>query len=604
MKIKLLPGFFILILIFLLAPTPSISQSTTPKWSKLWNSSGSNRDQGYAVATDASGNVYITGIANSDPSTANSWIETKKYNSSGTLQWTTTYDGGSCSCAAGRENGLCIAVDGSGNVWVAASIYNTTTYYSDLALIKYNSSGVIQSNYPKRYQDASGTGVWVMGTSLAVYNSTNVYIAGLTYTSTSGYKLIVLKDTITTNNYTWGWNNTPYTYQGTNSTGGHSAYDLKINSNNTSLYVTGQVSNTSVGTDVFTAKLSPSLGTATWTATWNNSTYSLNDSPLAMAIDGSGNVYVAGYTTTTGQGTDALLLSYNSSGSLRSGYPAIYNSSNNLDDQWSDIALGPGGGAGDGAALVGGRTRVASSPLNENYLLAAYLGSSGAFLSGWGTNPVTYDGTAGTPEAAGTDQGWAVEYVSSSDRVYISGRSHETSGGVNITTIGYDGSDGSLVWGPASFDYGSDVLVGRDEVAFKYELNAKYNAVYCVDEIFIAGQSYVANQELDYVTIKYSCGVCVPCLGPGGRFGNMDQDVGLRPNPIYDVAILRLSSEIEISGACLYIYDLAGNLVRIQNDINTNAISIEKGQLVSGLYFYRLVGKDQVFISGKFVIAH
>lgn len=83
--------------ILCLFSTSVISQSTTPKWSATYNSGSGARDKGYAICKDASGNVYVTGEANASipPSTyKDSKIVTRKYNSSGTLQWSVTTDGG------------------------------------------------------------------------------------------------------------------------------------------------------------------------------------------------------------------------------------------------------------------------------------------------------------------------------------------------------------------------------------------------------------------------------------------------------------------------------------------------------------------------------
>src|SRR5689334_16309937 len=64
---------------------------------------------GHALAADAAGNAYFTGVTN-EGATAD--ILTVKYDSQGVVQWAVTYDGGSTDC------GHAVAVDGSGNVYV------------------------------------------------------------------------------------------------------------------------------------------------------------------------------------------------------------------------------------------------------------------------------------------------------------------------------------------------------------------------------------------------------------------------------------------------------------------------------------------------------
>jgi hypothetical protein len=140
-------------------------------------------------------------------------------------------------------------------------------------------------------------------------------------------------------------------------------------------------------------------------------------------------------------------------------------------------------------------------------------------------------------------------------------------------------------------------------VSFKYELVTRYNSTYCVDEIFIAGQSYVANEDVDYTTLKYSCASCISCLGPGGRPMNEDVPlIGLYPNPFSSETILRSNSKISIHDASLYIYDMTGKVVRIHQNINTNAISIHRENLTAGIYFYKFSTDDQILSTGKFMI--
>ena len=127
--------------------------SNTPTWAKTYDGTHSTDDQdkGYAITTDASGNVYVTGMIDiyGDPA-----ITTIKYNASGVQQWATTTNLVYSTSPCNVEGGFDIKVDGSGNVYVAcAALVNTSTDYVDLALIKYNSSGGTVTNYPKYYTD-------------------------------------------------------------------------------------------------------------------------------------------------------------------------------------------------------------------------------------------------------------------------------------------------------------------------------------------------------------------------------------------------------------------------------------------------------------------
>jgi hypothetical protein len=126
------------------------------KWAQLMSGSGG---EVYATkdAVDAAGNVYVTGcfIGNltigasyvvGAASTKNMFIA--KFNTSGALTWVQSATGG------GNLGGSGVAVDQSGNVYVAGVLQNTLNFGGisltnaatsyNAFLVKYNSSGAIQ----------------------------------------------------------------------------------------------------------------------------------------------------------------------------------------------------------------------------------------------------------------------------------------------------------------------------------------------------------------------------------------------------------------------------------------------------------------------------
>lgn len=90
---------------------------------------GMNNDAAFAVATDAAGNVYVTGqmIAPIDlgggplPTAGMSDFYVAKFDSSGTHLWSKGFGGTS------NEGAFAIALDRGGNVWVGGSFYGSLT---------------------------------------------------------------------------------------------------------------------------------------------------------------------------------------------------------------------------------------------------------------------------------------------------------------------------------------------------------------------------------------------------------------------------------------------------------------------------------------------
>jgi hypothetical protein len=593
MKTNFLKKFLLLGIAFCFSTSLMFAQSL--QWYKNWNSSGTQTDIGSAIAVDASGNEYVTGGANY-PQGSDRYIETIKYNSSGVQQWVQSVNVASTSGNCDFEYGYCIAVDNKGDVWVAAAAYSATTGEDDdLTLIKYNAStGAVQTNYPKHYTDLDycNGGASPRGCCLAVFDSTHVYIGGSTYADSTGkWAFIVLKDNPAGTGWAW-----TYTKSGTSAGTGkeHCATDLKADTNY--VYATGWIQNTSQGKDCWTVKLNASTGALVWGQAYNNGSVNGDDVSNAMALDGNKNVYIAGYSTSSSNGKDALIVKYNSSGTLQ--WAKTYNNSSyNKDEVYTDIRYGK-----DTLIYTGGYMVKNTTTPDDDYLLSAYVTTTGNLTTAWGTNPVFYDGGSLAPEATGTDQGYAIRFEPTTNRVYITGKSDEGNRpkNVNITTRGYNASNGTNVWN-ANYAYGSNSIIADDQLSWKYCLEVIYDGNCLTDNVFVESSSYLAGTGYDYLTLRY--GICAGCCKIAGLPDDVSQsNTELYPNPFSSEAILNVSSENPVSNASLDIYNMTGEKIRSQNNINTNSISIKRENLLPGIYFYKLSSKGQILSNGKFMI--
>jgi gliding motility-associated-like protein len=155
---------------------------------------GKINDEGNAVATDVSGNVYITGATSSTSGIATSGayqtslngyegVFVAKFNGNGKIQWATYYNGDR------SDQGWAIAVDGAGSIYVtgittssagiATSGAYITTYGGnrDAYLAKFSNNGYLQwATYFGGSGDESGYGI-------TTDISGDICITGLTFSA-------------------------------------------------------------------------------------------------------------------------------------------------------------------------------------------------------------------------------------------------------------------------------------------------------------------------------------------------------------------------------------------------------------------------------------
>jgi hypothetical protein len=389
----------------------------TSAGSLTWNSfvGGSGEDIGYGIAVDGSGNVYVTGSTAAPWSCSPSACTVRafagsldayvaKLNSAGNLIWN-TFLGGNFF-----DGGQAIAVDGSGNVYVAG--WSVSTWGSpvrafngsyDAFVAKLSSSGALTWN---TFLGGSGSD---SGVGIAVDGSGNVYVAGYSYAA-------------------WGSPVRAYTN----------------------------------GNDAFAAKLD-SAGSLTWNSFVGGSG---EDIGYGIAMDGSGNVYVTGYSTATwgspvraySSGHDAFAAKLSSSGALT----------------WNTFLGGSAWDEGYGIAVDGGGNIYVTGRSGASWgcspaacTVRAYSGVYDAFAAKLDSSGVLiWDTFLG---ATGFDYGNGIA-VDGGGNVYVAGQSQTTWGSpIRAFTGGYDAfaakldSSGALIWnaflGGSGYEEGAGIAV-------------------------------------------------------------------------------------------------------------------------------------------------
>lgn len=284
---KRLMVFLFVIAFCSLVPALLYSQYVDTAWVRRYNGPGNNLDEAHAIAVDPSGNVYVTG--QSVGSGTSDDYATIKYNSTGIQQWVQRYNGpGNDSDYANA-----IAVDGQSNVYATGFSVGSGTFY-DYATVKYNSAGAEQ--WVQRYNGPGNDDD--RARAIAVDPSGNVYVTGYSYgsSSTSGDYATIKYDSAGVQQWVQRYNGP--------GNDDDEAYAIAVDGSG-NVYVTGESYGSGTSSDYATIKYN-SIGDTVWTRRYNGPGNYI-DYANAIAVDGSGNVYVTGES-----GGDYVTIKYNS----------------------------------------------------------------------------------------------------------------------------------------------------------------------------------------------------------------------------------------------------------------------------------------------------
>ncbi len=294
--------------------------SGSQQWQRQFGASNTF-NEGYGVALDTDGNVYITGSTNgvvgADPSAGGTDCFIAKYDSSGNQLWMHQFG------STGSDFSSGIAVDNTGTAFVTGTTDGTIDGQTnaggyDAFIVKFDSAGTraaVQTRLLGTAQNDSSE-------AITMDASGNIIIAGYTggtlagTTNTGLYDLFVAK---------YDQSVTQLWISQRGSIDDDQAWDLAVDSSG-NVFVAGGTYNgldgfanpdsTGFTSDLFIVKYSAS-GAWQWTRQAGTSD---NDSANGIATDSAGNIYATGGTAggfdgnTSSGGYDLLIVKYNANG--------------------------------------------------------------------------------------------------------------------------------------------------------------------------------------------------------------------------------------------------------------------------------------------------
>jgi hypothetical protein len=435
-----------IIVAFFLFIATSYSQYSQ-QWVYRYNGTNNN-DASTSIKASTAGNVYITGYSFSGGSDYD--YLTIKLSSNGEQLWGEKYNGpGNGPDQAGQ-----LLIDAQENVYVTGSSFGNGTA-SDIATIKYNSSGELQ--WVARY---NGSGSGNDGpTGITLDESGNIYICGYITSKDNGLDMILLKygpggELLWASTYNSPNNSTDF------------AAGLAID-NSGNIIIAGHSDGYKSGKDFMTVKFN-SDGKQVWVQKYNGP-FNGNDQINAIGTDREGNIFVTGFTSTFGSAMDLTTIKYSSTG----------------NQMWVDNYNGPGNAIDQGLSLVVDKDGFV-------YVTGVSMGSGTDF----DFVTIKYNGLG--------IELWASRYNGSGNSVdHAFAVTTDNLGSIYVTGHSWNGTDDDYTTIKYN-ELGTELWVAKYNGPGNSVDEATANYVDPSGNVYITGSSIGSATLLDYAAIKYS----------------------------------------------------------------------------------------------------
>jgi len=524
-------AIFTVLFVLTLASDAQVSQ----QWAARHNSTYNKDDYGVSVGYDNSGNVYVSG--NIQDAGGSYRISTLKYNSAGNIQWSVVYQ-------SPFNNGVNVSqmkTDNSGNVYIAGTIYNPSLTGYDFLILKYSSSGNLLWSKSWSFTGSNSND---FARSIAIDASGNVFVTGQCDVNAGPKNISTIKYNSA------GTQQWVQIYSTPNITDDDAGSKIVIDASG-NCYVTGFGVGSGTGKDIITLKYN-STGSLQWAQRYSGN---YEDAGIDIIVNGSGTVYVTGYTFTTLTNSDYISIKYNSNGVQQ--WIKTYNGTGNSTDKSNSIGLD----AADNVYITGYSIGNGSS---FDFATIKY-NSSGT--QQWVQR---YNGPGNLTDAAND------MFTDASGNCYVTGNSFGSSSFSDYAVIKYN-SSGSQQWvqrynGPANdYDYSGNINVDAS------------------GNVYVIGNSEGIGTMRDFATIKYSQTTGIePIEGTIPDKFNLSQNY---PNPFNPKTNIEFSLPVR-GNVKISIFDLLGKEVSVLvNDFmkaGTYKTGFDASALSSGTYFYRI----------------
>ncbi len=530
------------------------AQQPTQEWVKRFTNG--NYANGLSVQLDSAGNVYVL-VGTRFADTTNGDYYVLKYNSGGTLLWSTYYNSpGNLS-----DQPKAFVVSGAGDVFVTGKTNINFTSY--VTTVKFNANGILQwaRVYDGGWQSSSAV-------DISLDRAGNIAICGGTLVNSSlsvGYiiKYNSYGDSLWVKKY--------------NPTQKHNFFAKLAIDNLDNIVVTGYF-DFGTNVDYLVVKYLPD-GNMSWDVTYDSPQH-YNDGAMYIALDTNRNIYTVGTSAVPSASANNILVKLNTGGTI----------------QWAQIFTGVLSGEGRCQYPAG----VVTTPDGNSIYYTTFC-SNGTGGGGYDIVTLKYISTGDTQWVKrywggvnGTPNEPADLKLDKDNNVYVTGATYYPVSGGNITAIKYL-LNGTQQWvatynGPLtnSFDYAHALIIDTSFEVYVTGISSRYNG----------------NPILwDAVTIKYS--------QPIGIINNNNElPIAYRleqnyPNPFNPTTQIDYQVPKK-SFVKLVLFNILGQeirtLIQTQQSSGNYSILLDAEDLSSGIYFYSLIVEGKLIDSKKLIL--
>lgn len=253
--------------------------------------------------------------------------------------------------------------------------------------------------------------------AMAIDSAGNIIVAG--YTGSNGNDYFVVKFKADGSGLAWA---EPATFGGT----GADVATAVVVDGADNIIVTGYTWNGS-DYDVYTAKYSGADGTELWHHTFDDGAANGNDMAVAVVVDGSNDIYVAGTSANGTKKDDFLIIKYPSAGNTPT-WQELYDDLDNENNDNRILALAAGS---DGIAVTGYSSKGGA----DFDILTRKYGFDKSFVRQWRHS------SAGSAD----DRGMIVR-LDAAGNVIVSGYVTLSASNTDVYTVKYDPASDTPVW--------------------------------------------------------------------------------------------------------------------------------------------------------------